>query len=409
MRVLYVLNASGGGATQGIVELLSALPREDYQAYLVIPDQPNERQQALFANLSKKYFRVPMTWWNRKTDLPLLWQMAVWARGWLTTLGHLRPLWQICYIIREYQIDIVYTGTIMTLDGALAAKICGVPHIWHIKEWIGQRGRVKFWIPDWLLIKVIAYLSNYVIVMTNFIGEIFNEYGLGDKLQVIYDGVNLSDFQGSLGGQALREKLGIQNNQFVVAMSASLSSTWKQHAVFIEMASLLAPRYPETVFVAFGPEPQKHNNPVYNRPWEYYQGLKRNVLDKGLTNRFFWAGFWGNIPQMMDAMDVLVHPCENEPFGRVAIEAMAASRPVVGPNRGGISESVVHQSTGLLVEPGEPKAFAEGVSFFIQNSQQLTEFGLNGRRHVESNFSLDAHVEKITDLYKRSQEKGRIS
>ena len=409
LRILYVLNASGGGATQGILELLRGLPRDDYEAYLVIPDIPTQEQNIVFSQLAKEVFFIYMSWWNRKVELPTLWRFAAEFRVLLKTWGHIRPLWRLCKLIREYQIDIVYTDTVLILDGALAAKLCGVPHIWHIKEWIGQKARVKFGIPDWLLAKIFANLSTYIVVMTNFIGRIFSEYRLGDKVRVIYDGVNLADFQGDLGGLALRQKIGVAKDKFVVAMAASLSSTWKRHGIFIEMASLLACQFPDLVFVAFGPEPQKYKNPIYNRPWKYYQGLKEKVDAAGLNDRFYWAGFCSNIPQMMDAIDLLVHPCENEPFGRVAIESMAACRPVVGPNKGGIAESVIHQSTGLLVEPGDPKAFADGVGFLIQNSQRLREFGLNGRRHVESVFSLGKHVEKITDLYKRLQDKVRIS
>lgn len=400
LRILYVLNASSGGATQGIIELLRGLPQHEYEAFLVIPDVPTQQQNQVFSQLAKKVFSIYMSWWNRKVDLPILWRFAIEVRIFLKTWGHIRPVWSLCKLIRENQIDIVYTNTVMILDGALAAKICGVPHIWHIKEWIGQQGRVKFGIPDWLLVRFIAYLSTYIVVMTKFIGNVFNEYQADDKIQIIFDGVNLADFQGDLGGLALRQKIGIPKDHFVVAMSASLSSIWKQHIVFIEAAALLTSQFPDLVFVAFGPEPKKHKNPIYNRPWNYYQGLKDMVDDLGLNDRFYWAGFCSNIPQMMDAIDLLVHPCENEPFGRVAIEAMAACKPVVGPNRGGIAESVVHQNTGLLVEPGDPKTFAEGIGFFVRNPQQLWQFGLNGRRYAETNFSIGRHVEKVMDLYK---------
>jgi glycosyltransferase involved in cell wall biosynthesis len=385
------------------------LPRSEYEAYLVIPDVPTTEQNIVFSHLAQKVFFIYMSWWNRKGELPMLWRFAIGFRSFLETWGHIRPVWSLCKLIQENQIDIVYTDTVLILDGALAAKVCGVPHIWHIKEWIGQQGRVKFWLPDRLLVKFIANLSTYVIVMTNFIGQIFDKYKAGDNVQVIYDGVDLADFQGDLGGRALRKEIGILNDRFVVAMSASLSSTWKRHEVFIKMASILTRQFPNLAFVAFGPEPRKHKNLIYNRPWKYFQDLKEKVGELGLSDRFYWAGFCSNIPQMMDAIDLLVHPCENEPFGRVAIEAMAACRPVVGPNRGGIAESVIHQSTGLLVEPSDPKAFAEGVGFLVQNSQKMREFGLNGRRHVESKFSLNGHVEKITNLYKRSQGKSRIS
>jgi glycosyltransferase involved in cell wall biosynthesis len=399
LKILYVLNASGGGATQGVLELLRVLPREAYRAFLVVPDQPSGWQQQVFSRLSDGFYRVPMAWWNLKVDLPFHWRILVWLRDMLKTLGHLFPVWQLCRIIREQQIDIVYTNTVMILDGALAAWLCGVPHIWHIKEWIGSAARVKFALPDALLVRLIAGFSARVIVMTHFIGEIFTRSGAADKLQVLYDGVALSDFQSGETGEALRTKLGIAHDQFVVGMSASLSATWKQHDVFIEMAGLLANRLTGIAFVAFGPEPRPYANSIYNRPWHYYRTLRQQVSALGLQDRFYWAGFCGDIPAMMASLDVLVHPCETEPFGRVVIEAMAASRPVVGPRRGGVLESVVQGETGLLVAPGSPQAFADAVQTLYEDKQYRMLLSAQACARAAQEFSIQKHLAQICEIY----------
>lgn len=409
MRILYVLNASGGGATQGILELLRRLPRSEYEAFLVVPDQPTAAQRRVFDGLAQACFQLPMTWWNLKTDLPWYWRMLVWGRGWLGTLGHLLPVLRLCQIIRQQKIDIVYTNTVMILDGALAARLCGVPHVWHIKEWIGAQARVKFPLPDALLVRLIAHLSARVLVMTDFIGEIFVRHGVTDKLQVLYDGVNLADFDGAHRGAALREKLGIGSDVFLVGMSASLSATWKRHDVFIKMAALLAERFPQMIFVVFGAQPQRYRNPAYNRPWDYYASLQALVKTFGLEKSFCWAGFCDDIPAVMDALDVLVHPCATEPFGRVVIEAMAASRPVVGPQRGGIAESVRDQVTGLLVEPDDPSAFAEAVAILQADGERRALFAAQGRLHAVHFFSIDKHLAEICQVYQsvRTQTKPR--
>ncbi len=399
LRILYILNACDGGATQGILELLRSLPRQDYEAFLVTPNKPTEQQHAVFSRLTLRYFHVPMAWWNLKVDLPWYWQILIWARDWLKTLGHLLPVWQLCQIIRKQEIDIVYTNTVMILDGALAARLCNVPHLWHIKEWIGAQARVRFALPDALLIKVIARLSARVIVMTHFIGEIFSNHGVVENLQVIYDGVDLADFQSTHSGPALREKLDIPPNQFLVGMSASVSATWKRHDLFIEMAALLAVRLPDISFVIFGSQPQQYNNPAYNRPWYYHQSLQSRVKGLGLENRFYWAGFCDNIPAMMDSLDVLVHPCETEPFGRVAIEAMAASCPVVGPRQGGISESVIDQETGLLVNPGDPQAFADAIILLHNHPQRRAALASRGPGLVTKSFSIQKHATEICQIY----------
>lgn len=399
VRVLYALNAAAGGATQGIVELLRGLPRDRFEAYLAVPEPPDEHQKIVFSALTCRTFIVPMRWWNRKTSLPPGWRIPLGVRDTLETWGHGRSVWSLVRLIRAQQIDLVYTNSVMTLDGALAARYCGIPHIWHLKEWFGSQARVKFWLPDSMLARFIRNFSTRVLVMTRFIGEIFERYDLRDRITVVNDGVDVTSFGQEARGGALRQSLGVTDEQFLIGMAASLSSTWKQHSVFIEMAARLVDRFPQIRFAAFGPEPQRHRNPAYNQPWRYYQGLRAQVTRLGLNDKFIWAGFHRDIPQMMDAVDVLVHPCAQEPFGRVAIEAMAAQCPVVGPNTGGIAESVIDGETGILVPAGDVSAFADATARLVSDSNLRQRMGAAGRAHAAKNFSLEQHVAQISNIY----------
>ena len=213
------------------------------------------------------------------------------------------------------------------------------------------------------------------------------------------NGVNTNKFTGNLNGRELRQSLGVSDKEILIGMVASLSSTWKRHDLFIEMASLLTVRFPNVRFAIFGPEPERHVNSVYNQQWDYYQGLQRQVYQHGLDGRFKWAGYCGDIPQMMDAIDVLVHPCDIEPFGRIAIEAMAAGRPVVGASRGGIAESVIDGETGFLVPPGNANAFSDVTARLIEDAQLRRRMGIAGRERAEAHFSIEQHVDHITRIY----------
>ena len=399
LRVLYVLNSASGGATQGVVELLKGLSHSRYQAYIVIPNSGSRGQLRRFKQLAARTEVVPMSWWSRSAAGPLPWRTMAWGSGAIRATCHARSVGALSRLLRQWGIHLVYTNTAVIFDGALAARLCGVPHLWHIKECIGRHGRVKFTLPDRALTRIISALSCRVIVMSRFIGEVFERNGLENSLALLPDGVDLQEYAGDLGGQELRRELTVEDHQILVGMVASLSSTWKQHQLFIRMSALLARRLPELRFVVFGSEPKRRRNPAYSRPWDYYQKLRREVQHRDIGDRFIWGGFRENIPQMMDALDILAHPCEIEPFGRIAIEAMAARRPVVGPDRGGIAESVMHGKTGLLVEPGNAPAFAAAVERLIQDRELRQWMGENGRRHVASQFSLRQHVSSVSDLY----------
>ena len=78
---------------------------------------------------------------------------------------------------------------------------------------------------------------------------------------------------------------------------------------------------------------------------------------------------------------------------------MAAGRPVVGPARGGIAESVVDGETGFLVQPGNPNAFAEATRWLLEDAALRHTMGVNGRARVQAHFSLDQHVANMTQIY----------
>src|SRR5438132_2838776 len=73
-------------------------------------------------------------------------------------------------------------------------------------------------------------------------------------------------------------------------------------------------------------------------------------------------------------------------FPTVIIEAMAAARPVVSTRLAGISESVMHGETGLLVPPGDTIALAQALQQLIQNAELQTRYGRAGRARVEQHF-----------------------
>ena len=398
-RVLYVLNAPNGGATQGILEFLKGNRDTDVIPHVVVPTQPTPARARLLDELTAEWRVVPMSWWNRKVQLPYLRRLLVWGRESLHTMAHTRPVFTLMSLIHEWQIDIVHTGTVLNIEGAIAAKLTGRPHIWHIKETVGRTGRVRFLLGDQILFPLILGLSHRVLVMTEFIARPFRAFDNHNKVIVLFDGVDADQFAGPIDCQAIRRKLNLEQDELVVGMCASLSSTWKQHDLFIDMAASLAPNLPHVKFVAFGHEPSKARSKAYRYSWDYYQGLQARVQQHDLNGSFVWGGFHSDIPELMKGLDVLVHTCAIEPFGRIAIEAMAAGRPVVGPSEGGISESVVHETTGLLVEPGSKFAFAEATKSLIDNVSLRHTLGQAGPSHVKANFSIEGHHNHLLCLY----------
>jgi D-inositol-3-phosphate glycosyltransferase len=99
------------------------------------------------------------------------------------------------------------------------------------------------------------------------------------------------------------------------------------------------------------------------------------------------------------AADICVVPSHYEPFGLVAIEAMAARTPVVASNVGGLKFSVVDKVTGLLVPPQDEAAVAQAINSILSNPQWREQLGKNARKRVEAKFSWNGVASQLDQQY----------
>ena len=99
------------------------------------------------------------------------------------------------------------------------------------------------------------------------------------------------------------------------------------------------------------------------------------------------------------AADVCVVPSHYEPFGLVAIEAMASRTPVIASNVGGLKFSVVDRQTGLLVLPMDEVAFAKGIDSILADAQWRKQLGENARKRVSAFFSWNGVARQLDRQY----------
>jgi D-inositol-3-phosphate glycosyltransferase len=105
------------------------------------------------------------------------------------------------------------------------------------------------------------------------------------------------------------------------------------------------------------------------------------------------------LPLYYGAADVSVVPSHYEPFGLVAIEAMACRIPVVASDVGGLQFTVRSQETGLLAPPKDDVAFAAAIDRILANPEWQSQLGHQARLHVEEKFSWDGVANQLGQLY----------
>lgn len=125
------------------------------------------------------------------------------------------------------------------------------------------------------------------------------------------------------------------------------------------------------------------------------------VNELGMSDFTVFPGRIGDdiLPLYYAAADVSVVPSHYEPFGLVAIEAMASGTPVVASDVGGLQFTVVPEETGLLAPPQDEVAFATAIDRILCNAEWRNQLGAAARKRVEDKFSWDGVAHQLSNLY----------
>lgn len=131
---------------------------------------------------------------------------------------------------------------------------------------------------------------------------------------------------------------------------------------------------------------------------ELREDLERQKRQLGLDDDVFLPGFTGEVLPKIRACDVFVMSSSTEGLGTSILDAMALARPVVATSAGGIVDAVAHEETGLLVPPGDARAFARALQDLQESAATRQRMGLAGLRKVEE-FDLRHTVRRTISAY----------
>jgi glycosyltransferase involved in cell wall biosynthesis len=375
------MNAAGGGAALSTLGLIEQFRSVGIESSIVCHDAgtDQEKRRVRKAVEDRAVFR-PLYWWNRKI------RAATWKRP----LIEARQLWQtgamrastndVVACAKRFGADLIHTNTSLTPEGGLAARRLGLAHVWHIRELIGTQYPFRF-APDGRAWGArVAELSSLVVANSYVTAEAIRPWLPPDLLQVVPNGIDVEQFSGCRDSA--------HSGPIIVAMVASMSSRSKRQGDLLEAATRVTAAVP-VEYRIYGHPPTA----AARDEWD------RRLQALGLTERFRFAGFYADPVQMMSEIDVLVHTAEHESFGRVIVEAMAASIPVVGVRGGGVGEIVVDGVTGYLAPPNDPAEAARLLDRLISDAALRRELGDKGRVRARDEYDVRRTAERMLAAY----------
>ncbi len=178
--------------------------------------------------------------------------------------------------------------------------------------------------------------------------------------------------------RAQRRAWGVTDDAFVILCPARLTK-WKGQMILLEALTLLAQKN-ITPYVVLAGDAQGRD--------AYVAALKARAKTGGIEQNIIFAGLVDDMPRAYAASDITIVPSiEAEPFGRTAIEAQAASRPVIASDAGGFRETITQES-GMLVPPQNAQALAQAIERVMALSvKQRTAMGQAARAYVCAHYT----------------------
>ena len=231
-----------------------------------------------------------------------------------------------------------------------------------------------------------------VIAVSRAVEEVLQRElrGPPGRLHRIYGGIDLKAFQPERtpAGREFRRQQGWREDDLVFGVVGACDlPRGKGQLEFLEAASQLKSEFPQGRFVIIG---RGSMEPL----------LRQRVGTLGLAGTAAMLPFIDDIPTVMNALDVLVHPAlGSEALGLVLWEAMACAKPVIASRLHGIPEAFVENEHGLLVPPADAPALAEAMRRLAASGELREQFGRAGRKHIENNFSRAILAKNTHALY----------
>ena len=305
--------------------------------------------------------------------------------GKLYSLNGLRQINHLLSLTKNKKVDMIHTFFEKSeVMGWLAMRLSGTP------VWITSRRDLGFKrkkIYD-KIFRMTSKDCKKCIANCNAVREqaIQQENLPPGKIEVIYNGLDLSEYQQTLKNESLREELGVVNGVPLVGLIANFNFEIKGHIYFLGSAKKILEKVPNAKFVLVGDGALRLR----------YEEVAREL---NIKKDVYFLGKRTDVPAIISSLDVSVLSSTNEGFSNVIMESMAAGKPVVATNVGGSKEMIKDGITGYLVPPADSNAMANAIMDLLKSPEKAVAMGGMGRKVVQEKFTVETMVKKYEELY----------
>lgn len=377
MKIVWISHSAGlAGSERSFLEGARGFQARGHTILPVLPADGPLAEQLRALGLAPRVESFTL-WTSSGRTIPLVMRCKRLARN-LKATARLTPF------LQAEAPDLVVTNTLTTPVGMLSARRAKVPHVVHVRELDRPHHRLHF---DWGAEASLGLLNRFsgrVIVNSRAVEAGFSSHFEPRKIRLVYNAVEVpppwDEWRKDQSCAAL-----------IQLVCVGMMTPGKRQADAIRAVSSLVKRGVDAKLTLIG-----------KAETQYGAELQRLIRELKLEDRVELVPFTPDPFARMSACDIALMPSENEPFGRVTVEAMKLGLPVVGAQSGGTPEIIRDGHNGLLYPLGDIEIMAQKIEMLAQNRARLQTMGENARQDARAAYSLETYTLNLTRVFEEA-------
>jgi glycosyltransferase involved in cell wall biosynthesis len=247
--------------------------------------------------------------------------------------------------------------------------------------------------------RLIGATASTVVANSHYTARSVRAAAPGARVEVVYNAVDLARFDPArIDRTAARAAVdGLGERQLLLGVVAQLSP-WKGQGTAIEALARLRAEGIDARLLLIGSAKFVARSTRYDNE-AYLRRLQALAASAGVADRVSFLGEREDVPELIRALDILLLPSWEEPFGRALIEAMALEVPVIATSVGGPAEILDDGREGLLRPPRDAPAWTQAIAALAGDAEARARMGRAGHERVEQRFTLAGHVAAMLAVY----------
>lgn len=376
---MKVLLASTGadissGAARCLIELAAKLIENNIEVLVTIPKHGNIEKELLEKKIPYKYVHEYHSWYTSEKHKK--------NPFFIKKILNYKCFLAFRKIIREERIDIVHENALTAYVAAWAAESLNVPVIWHIREFMEEDLKIRFY--DRKKAIQIINKSTHIIAISKAIYEKWSNI-FAAPMSVIYDGLPIENYY-------VEREWKIKKNEYTKIIIYGRIVEPKGQLFFVKAMKEVFSNCDRKIkcYLAGQVEDQV-----------YFDKINDFIKDNKLNGCIEYLGQLDDMKKVLSNMDIVAICSQKEGFGRVTVEAMLAGCAVIGSDSGATCELINDDVNGILYSQANVADFAVKMKSLINNPEYVQKIARNAQLYALENFSLNKNAENIIDIYKK--------